>query len=242
VNALPTWAVRNHGAIMKRALLSPILLLIATAAFAQSNPALERVLTEMDQAAAAFKSLQADFTWDQFQKVVNETDTQKGTIFYRKTGNGIEMKADITQPDKKVVLYSGGKVQVYQPKIEQVTEYDSAKNKETFESFLVLGFGGRGHDLPNQFVVNYGGDQTISGIKTAKLELTPKSEKVRGMFDKIILWIDPARGISVQQQFFEPTGDYRLAKYSNINTKVSLPGKFFKLQTNNKTKFIQAGM
>ena len=47
-------------------------------------------------------------------------------------------------------------------------------------------------------------------------ELVPKSEKVRNTFDHIWLWIDPSRGVSVQQQLFEPSGDYRLAKYSDI--------------------------
>ena len=36
------------------------------------------------------------------------------------------------------------------------------------------------------------------------------------MFQTITLWIDPARGVAVQQQVREPSGDYRLTKYSNI--------------------------
>jgi outer membrane lipoprotein-sorting protein len=228
--------------MMKRALLLPALLLLAITASAQSNPTLEKVLNQMDRAAANFKTLQADFAWDQYQKVVDETDTQKGTIYYRKTGGGIEMKADITRPDRKEVLYTGNKVQVYQPNIEQVTEYNSGKNREAFESFLVLGFGSRGHDLLQRFDVSYGGEATLdNGIKTVRLDLAPTSEKVRGMFSKISLWIDPVRGISVQQQFFEPTGDYRLAKYSNIKMNEKLPGNVFRLRTTGKTKFIQAG-
>jgi outer membrane lipoprotein-sorting protein len=52
------------------------------------------------------------------------------------------------------------------------------------------------------------------------------------------LWIDPARGVSVQQQFFEPTGNYRLAKYSDIQINQKLPDNAFKLKTTAKTKFI----
>ena len=54
----------------------------------------------------------------------------------------IQMAADISEPDKKCILYSGGKVQVYQPKIDQVTEYNPGKSRSDLESFLVLGFGG----------------------------------------------------------------------------------------------------
>ena len=33
-------------------------------------------------------------------------------------------------------------------------------------------------------------------------------------YSQIFLWIDLDRGVSVQQQFLQPQGDYRLAKYS----------------------------
>lgn len=232
---------------MKRAILLPVVLFIALSASAQANAPLEKVLTRMDQAAAGFKSVQAGFIWDQYQKVVNETDTQKGTIYYRQTGKGVEMAADISQPDQKYVLFSEGKVRVYQPRIDQITEYNAGKNKAAFESFLVLGFGGRGHDLAKQFDVKYGGEEMVQdaktgqGIKTAKLDLIPKDVKVKGMFDRIILWIDPARGLSVQQQFIEPTGDYRLAKYYDIKLNENLPGDVFKLHTTGKTKTVMAG-
>ena len=40
------------------------------------------------RAAATFRSAQADFVWDQFSKVVNDHDYQKGVIYYRVAGNG----------------------------------------------------------------------------------------------------------------------------------------------------------
>ncbi len=105
---------------------------------------------------------------------------------------------------------------MYVPKAGQVTEYNAGKNKADFETFLVLGFGGRGHDLAKSFDVKYDGMEQVQGINAAKLELKPKSQKVANMFQTITLWIDLARGVSVQQLFNEPSGDYRLAKYNNI--------------------------
>ena len=107
----------------------------------------------MDQAAANFRTAQCDFVWDQYQKVVDDHDYQKGTMYFRRQGNDVQMAADITSPDKKYVLFTGNLVSVYQPSIEQVTEYNPGKNKADFESFLVLGFGGRGHDLEKSFDV-----------------------------------------------------------------------------------------
>ena len=199
---------------------------------------LDSVLNKMDEAAAAFKSVETDFVWDQYQKVVDEMDSQKGVMYFRRNGQNIEMAADISAPDKKYVLFTDGTVQVYQPKIDQVTKYNAGKNKGEFESFLVLGFGGRGHDLQKSFDVKFSGNENVGGVNAAKLDLTPKQVKVKNMFTTITLWIDPARGISVQQKFVEPSGDYRLAKYSNIKLNQKLPDNVFKLKTTGKTKVV----
>ena len=174
------------------------ILCCATAGLHAQN--LEAALNAMDKAAADFRTAQCDFVWDQYQKVVDDHDYQKGTMYFRRQGIDVQMAADITSPAKKYVLFTGNLVSVYQPSIEQVTEYNPGKNKSDFESFLVLGFGGRGHDLEKSFDVTYAGMEQVQGVNAAKLELTPKSQKVKSMFQTITLWIDPARGVSVQQE------------------------------------------
>ena len=204
----------------------------------QDASSLDSVLKKMDETAAHFQTAQADFVFQQYQKVVDETDTQKGTVYYRKAGQQIEMMGEFTDPDKKFVLYKDGKLQVYQPKIEQVMEYSTGANHQEVESFLVLGFGGSGEDLKKSFDVTYQGEETIDNIPTAKLQLIPKSDKVRGNFPEIILWIDLARGISVQQKLIQTQGDYRLAKYSAIKVNVKINNDIFRLKTTGKTKFV----
>ena len=224
---------------MKR-LIACIVLLLATAAAVQSQ-GLEGVLNRMDATAASFKSAEADFVWDQFEKVVNETTQQNGKMYFRRTAGQIQMAAGIsgdTPGDKKNVLYQGDKMRVYQPNIDQVTEYSAGKDKGTFEAFLLLGFGGRGHDLLKSFDVKLLGEESAGGVNSAKLELVPKGEKARGVFNRILLWIDPARGVSVQQQFFEPTGNFRLAKYSNIKLNEKISDEVFKLKTTGHTKVV----
>ena len=214
-------------------------LLMAPTAWPQGNSAgLERVLAEMDAAAKNFRSAEASFVWNQYQKVIDETETQKGKIYFRRQNSEIQMAADISEPDKKYILYTGGKVQVYQPKIDQVTEYNPGKNRSDLESFLVLGFGGSGHDLLKSYEVKSLGSETVNGTAAAKLELIPKSPRLRNNIARILLWIDPARGVSVQQQFFEPSGDYRLAKYSDIQVNQKLPDNIFKLKTTGKTRVV----
>jgi outer membrane lipoprotein-sorting protein len=230
------YARRAGSRFMTKAVIAALAGLLLTWSATAQN--LQSALAKMDAAAAQFRSAQADFVWDQYQLVVDETDTQKGQIYFRRAGNETQMMAVITDPDKKFVLFKDGMVRLYQPKIEQVTEYKAGKNKDEVESFLVLGFGGSGRELQRSFAVKYAGLEKVEGTDTWKLELTPKSQRARGIFEQIILWIDTQRGISVRQKLIEPSGDYRLAKYSNIRLNEPVNDDTFKLKTTSKTKTV----
>jgi outer membrane lipoprotein-sorting protein len=222
-----------------RARVSAILLLIlfgGQLAKAQSNAPLEKVLDQMDTAGKSFSTAQASFVWDQYTFVVKVTDTQEGNIYFRRAGNDTQMAVDITAPYPKYVVLTGGKLQLYEPRIDQVTVYNLQKNQSEFESFLVLGFGGGGHSMLKSFEVSYLGTEKVDGIEASKLDLVPKTPKVQQMFPHIVLWIDPARGISVRQQLFQGGGDYRLAIYSDIRLHQKIADSVFKLKTDAKTK------
>jgi negative regulator of sigma E activity len=221
----------------------------------QAQPAeacnLDAVLKKMDATAANFRSVQADFEWATYEKVIDEIDTiQTGTVYYRRNGKEIEMMAVVkmagSDPAKlkaepKYVLFSNGKISMYQPTPDTVTVYDLGKNRVDFESYVVLGFGGSGQDLVKAFDVTCVGPETINGVATAKLQLIPKSDKVRNNYNRILLWIDLDKGISVQQQFFSPQGDYRLTKYQNIELNgKKIPDEVFKLKTTSKTQTISS--
>jgi len=213
---------------------------------------LDAILKKMDSVAAGFRSTQAEFEWDNYQKAIDEViDVETGTIYYRRNGTEIEMMANVKKsgttlsdlkPEQKYVLFSDGKVKMYSPKIDQLTVYDLGKNRADLESYVVLGVGGSGQDLQKIFDVTYGGTENIGGIQAAKLSLVPKSEKVRKSYNKMILWIDPDKGISIQQQFFTPQEDYRLCKYSAIKVNEKIDNDAFKLKTTNKTQTISPGL
>jgi len=223
--------------------------LSAVAPWPTDSSPLDAVLKKIDAVAATFRSAQAEFEWDNYERVIDEVDEiDTGNIYYRRNGKEVEMMAEVKQsgpsrdalkPEPKYVLFQGGKIRLYQPKIDQVTEFDLGKNRSDFEGYIVLGFGGSGQDLLKQFDVTYVGPETINGIETAKLQLIPKSEKVKNTYKQIFLWIDLERGISVQQQLIQPQGDYRLAKYSNIQVNgKKIPDDVFKLKTTSKTQTV----
>jgi outer membrane lipoprotein-sorting protein len=208
---------------------------------AQAKPAasLQDVLALMDKTSHELKTVQTDFIWDQYQRVVDDHDKQSGTMYFKRTGKGTEVYATFAKPSEKQMLFSNGVAEVYLPNANQITKYSAGKNKDVFESFLVLGFGGSGQDLQKSFDVKFAGTEIVNGVNTFRLDLTPKSHRAQAMFQTIILWIDATRGVSVQQKFIEPSsGDYRLATYSNIRINSSLSDNVFALKTKPNPKIV----
>jgi outer membrane lipoprotein-sorting protein len=216
----------------KRLYLRTIAALLAVAPLAAlaQNADLQKVLSEMDTGAAKFQSAQADFVWDQYTAVVQSHDFQKGTIAFRRVGNATEMvahvKTDNDQPAEKDVLYKGGELDFYQPELKQETIFNAGTNAERY---LTLGFGGSGKDLAANWNIAYQGKETIDGVETANLDLTPKQPGGNNQFTHITVWIDPRRAISLKQQLFQDSGDSRTAIYSNIKMN-SVPASAFTLQ------------
>ena len=90
--------------------------LAAAGADATPDAALEKVLGQMDSAAEKFHTTEASVVWDQYQKIVDEHEEQKGKVYFRRAGNEIQMAADITEPDQKYVLFNGRKSRFTSPK------------------------------------------------------------------------------------------------------------------------------
>jgi len=205
-------------------------LIFAPLAVLAQNAELQKVLADMDAAAAKFQSAQADFVWDQYTAVVQSHDYQKGTIAFRRVGNATEMvahvKTDNDQPAPKDVLYKNGELDFYQPSLKQETILNAGAN---VERYLTLGFGGSGKDLAATWNIAYQGQETIDGVETAKLDLTPKQHGSNDQFTHITIWVDAKRGISLKQQVFQDSGDYRTALYSNIKVN-TVPTSAFALQ------------
>jgi len=214
-------------------------LIVVVPSLAASDSGLEKILAKMDETAAKFRTAEANFTWTTFNSVVNEeSGRQTGKIYFQRNGNETEMAADIGPPDDQQVIFSQGKIQLYKSRTATVDVYDASAHRDEFETFLVLGFGSSGNDMQKTFDITYGGGENIDGTDTVRLELVPKSDKIKQHFPKIILWINPQTGISVQQKLMEADGDYRLAKYSGIQLGQKIPAKMFQLKTSGKTKVV----
>ncbi len=202
---------------------------------AQSSDDLKKVISQLNAAAARFESAQADFEWDQYQAVVQENDVQTGAIYFERKKGATRMAAHLKQENgkdaPKTVVYDGGEVQLYQPEIKQMTIVRAGANRGQFESFLTLGFGGSGADLEANWKVTLLGTESMNGVSVARLDLVPIQQKVLDMFTHVTIWVDPARGISYKQIFYQPSGDMRTATYKNVRYNSPITGDVFHIET-----------
>jgi outer membrane lipoprotein-sorting protein len=192
---------------------------------------LTKTLAQMDTASAQFKSLQADFVWDEFQAVVQEDDDQSGTIYFVRHGGSTSVAANIQKPAVKKLTFDGSELIIYTPGPNEELIYSAAKNKDQVEGFLTLGFGGSGADLKKNWDVTCAGMETIAGTPTVKLALISKEDSVRNMFSKVTIWVDPTRAISLKQVFEQPSGDKRTNTFTNIKENAAINPGVFKIKT-----------
>lgn len=223
---------------LRRGSLQLVLLafLPVLAAFGQtSTPAaetdLKSVLAQMDASGRRFKSAEAEVELVQYTKLVDETSTQTGKVFFRRRGeDGMDVALRILTPHPKQVVITGDTLSYYDPKTGQKTERKIGDNKADVETMMNLGFGGRGEELVKDFDVKLLGWESVDNVKTAKLELEPKSDRLKRFFSKIILWIDPALDVPLKQQRFESSGDYQLTHYSRIKVPGKMSDDVFRLK------------
>jgi outer membrane lipoprotein-sorting protein len=203
-----------------------------------SEPDLKTVLAQMDESANSFRSAQADVELEQYTKLVDETSTQTGQVFFRRHGKDKDMDVAlrIVTPHPKQVVITGGKLSYYDPKTGQTTERNIGNNRADVESVMNLGFGGRGQELLRDFDVKLIGWELVDNVNTAKLELVPKSDHLRQYFTRMILWIDPKRDVPLQQQRFESSKDYQLTHYSNIKVNGRMSDDLFRLKKTGGTE------
>jgi len=213
------------------------------------SPQLTYVLKQLDTASAKFQRATADFQWDYYQKVVRDTTTQKGSIYFEREKAATSMGAIMIAPNAapkskpiKVIQYEAGALQMFDPADDQITVVNASSNQAAIESFLTLGFGGSGTDLARAWTITDLGPETLTdngqSIKVEKLDLVGKDEAARKNFSHITIWVDPARAVSLKQIFYTTSGDYRTATYSNIKVNGNVHKDQFAIKKDKNTTIV----
>jgi len=251
-----TLHLRRSAAATATALIAATMLAHAHAASApQQQPptSVDAVLHQLDLASAGFKSVEANIRIDLFERVVQDTNTECGLIYYQRQGAAIRMDlksaaapgnactaAAAVAPASRIINYSNGTLKMFEPQANHLTLLTAGSNQAAYESFLTLGFGASGQDLAKTWNITDQGTEVLNdgakNVSTVKLKLVAKDPAILQNLTSVMIWIDPARGISLKQQFVQPSGDSKTTYFTDIRYNQKVDTAAFAIKTNSKTQ------
>jgi outer membrane lipoprotein-sorting protein len=211
------------------------LALFAGASLGQGET-VQAILTRMDASQGSFRSVECGYKRSKLTAIINDLSEEIGSMRMLKTGGKVQVWIELTKPDSKLYSLTERKAEIYYPKIKTVQEYDLGKQKGVVEQFLLLGFGTSGKELTKSYTIKMLGEEPVEGQNTTRLELAPKSDKVKEFFTKVEIWIPNGAAHAVRQKFFERSGDTTTVTYSNVKLNPPLTADSVRLQLPPNTK------
>ncbi len=196
----------------------------------KTGPSESAVLSKMDQAARAVRSVSAHLAYTTVTVLVNDRSTQSGLLYYRKGRRRPEVLIHFDQPVTKLILFKRNHAEIYYPAMRQLQEYSLERHQNLLQQFLLLGFGTQSNELERSYHIHFVGEQNLEGTQTSLLELVPLNPGVLAQLKKVDLWLSDQTWMPVQQQFFEASGDYLIARYTGMKVNQAVSPLTFKIE------------
>ena len=187
------------------------------------------VLARMDRSAQTFHALGAKMHRVQFTAVLNESSAMDGMLRLKRANKSTIGIVEFLPPDPRTVYVSGKKIEVYYPKANTVEEYDASKYVANIDQFLLLGFGTTAAELMKFYALKVTGTETVAGKMCTRIELTPTTPQTKTLIAKIELWVPEGEANPIREKVTEPSKNYELVDYSEIQLNPPLPDSAFEL-------------
>jgi outer membrane lipoprotein-sorting protein len=201
------------------------MLCMLAGALALPAESVDSILSRMDQAAPLFHGVSADIHMITYTAIIGDKTDENGTLKMQRKGGTVRAIIDFSgQTDAREIAFLGNIIRMYYPKLKMYQDYDVGKNSNVLNQFLLLGFGSSGKELAQSYEITAAGTENVAGVATTKLLLIPKSEGVKQRLSKIEMWIPTDAAYPIQQQFYEPSGNYERVTYSNVKLNPPIKG------------------
>jgi len=215
---------------MNRLFVVTVLSLSALAWLAPAET-VQSALARMDASAPQFHSMSANLTMVTYTAILSDSTTESGDVKMERSKAETRALISFTGNSPRTIAFLDKTVQIYYPNLKLVQVYKLGKRSKLLDQYLLLGFGTSGKDLARGYDIKIAGTEKINGHDATKLELTPKEKSVREQLSKVEMWLPLDSGYPVQQKFYNPSGNYRLATYTNFELNPPLGAGSLKLNT-----------
>jgi outer membrane lipoprotein-sorting protein len=216
------------------------LIVIGLLGVAARAETLDAILARMDASSKTFKSVTANIKRSSYNELLRDSEPEEsGDLRILRNKNGVAAVLEFKQPNLYTVFVKDKKAYNYRPKAKIAEEYEFGKNASTISQFLILGFGTSGEELRKNYEIKLGAAEKIGPTPTTRVELIPRSDEVKRLITKIELWIPDGQSNAIREKVSEPSGNYNLANYSNVNFNPSLPASAFDMKLPSDVKIIK---
>jgi outer membrane lipoprotein-sorting protein len=189
-------------------------------------PDLTEILSRMDDSAKRLKTVSANLEYTKVTVIVDDKSTETGQLFYRK---GTDILISIKKPEPKTILFRKNRAEIFNPKINQIQEYNLEGKTGLVEQFFLLGFATEADKLRRDYELKFVKEEELDGDTTVVLDLIPRSKATLAQITEVQLWVSEESWLPVQQKFLQPGGDYFVARYTGVRVNRQLSASAFRV-------------
>jgi outer membrane lipoprotein-sorting protein len=232
--------------LMSLAIIAGIFLSLAEAGPSASANAQATILTgilnKMEKANQELKSLKAEIVLEKTNNQIGVTDSEFGQLIYKPgtTKSKQKLRIDYTKPSKDILAVDGDNYVYYQPRINQAFKGLASKISKGKESglaqFITIGLNGSLKSASGKYNISFVKDETIEGMTTSILRLTPKSAE---QFTSIDVWVSQQSWIPVRLSVTERNSDVTVVTFKNPQLNANVPNDAFSVNLPGGTKIVK---
>jgi outer membrane lipoprotein-sorting protein len=161
------------------------------------------VLANMQKAAANIKTIYARLEQNTRNLEIGGTEKSRGELFFRHIARGSDrVRIDYELPAGQTVVVNDKEIILHQKAINQchITGRNSVGKQNQEFAFFATPYSLTSAQIRARYDIAHVGDESVEGVSTAVLELTPK---VKSSVKKMKWWIDQRSWLPIRSEVVE---------------------------------------
>ena len=202
---------------MKRIFLFLLTALITLASFAQDNS--QRIISQINDAAAKLNTMQCNFTQTKTVKLLNEKMVSKGRMHYQQLN---KLRWEYTTPYTYTFILNDSKVSLRKNSRHDVIDINQNKMFREIATIMMNSIVGKCLSDKKSFKTTVK-DTPTEWVAT----LVPQSKELKHMFTSIILHFNKEKSVVVKVEMYEKNGDTTVIVLNDIIKNKKIDAKTF---------------
>lgn len=198
---------------------------------------LDEILTEIEKANAAFKTLKADVVYVRTITLLESKEISEGELSYKKPD---KVYLKFHPPRNEINVVDGKYVWIYHPEQKQVEKYEMKQSRQSSQGlgFFEFGYGESVSEVKKNYRITLLDTKNEGKKRFYLLGLQPKDSK--SQYSDIRLWIEEGFWLPGQIELYESQGEIiNTIELKDIKLNKSMSDKLFVFDVPRGTEVIE---